>query len=181
MEVHQTKREVKKQTATPISIERDVREILARKVSGSYLGLWLLIPEHLRLGSWDLIKAWTGENNNDINPRLALQMVHEAALCVNGVRRLRSLCHQGFEVLNGLPFIATDKSIHYLLGGQTIAEAQSLQVTLGNLREAKGHYTNGIFALDPHRIGTYSKRIMPAKKSNRKSKSKKNNADIFLC
>lgn len=173
VEVHQTKREVKKQIATPISIERDVRELLTRKVSGSYLGLWLLIPEHLRLGSWDLIKAWTGENNNDINPRLALQMVHEAALCVNGVRRLRSLCHQGFEVLNGLPFIATDKCIHYLLGEHTIAEAQSLQVTLGNLREAKGHYNNGIFALDPHRIGTYSKRIMPAKKSNRKSKSKK--------
>ena len=102
-----------------------------------------------------------------------MQIIHESALCMNGVRQKRSLCHQGFEVLNGLPFIATDKSIHCLLGRHTIAEAQSLQVTLGKLREAKGHYNSGLFALDPHRIGTYSKRIMPAKKSNRKSKSKK--------
>ena len=101
IEFHQTKREVKKQTATPISIERDVREILARKISSSNLGLWLLIPEHLRLGSWDLIKSWTGENDNDINPRFALQLVHEAALCMNGIRQKRSLCHQGFDLLKG--------------------------------------------------------------------------------
>lgn len=173
VEFHQTKREVKKKTATPISIERDVREILARKVSGSNLGLWLLIPEHLCLGSWDLIKAWTGENNNDINPRFALQLVHEAALCMNGIREKRSLCHQGFELLNGLPFIATDKSIHCLLEKHSIIDAQSLQIALGKLREAKGHYNSRLFALDPHRIGTYSKRIMPAKKTNPKSKSKK--------
>jgi hypothetical protein len=173
VEAHQTKREIKRQIATPLSIERDVREILSRKVSGSYLGLWLLIPEHLRLGSWDLIKSWTGEYDTDINPRLAMQVVHEAALCVNGVRGLRSLCHQGFDLLNGLPFIATDKSIHYLLGGHTVAEAQSLQLSLAKLRKAKGHYKSGLFALDPHRIATYSKRIMPAKKSNRNSKSQK--------
>lgn len=173
VEVHQTKRETKKQTVTPKSIERDFREILARKVSSSYLGLWLLIPEHLRLGSWDLIKAWTCETDTDINPRLAMQMIHESALCVNGVRRLRSLCHQGFDILNGLPFIATDKSIHYLLDKHTVAQAQALQIALGKLREAKGHYIDGLFALDPHRIDTYSKRIMPAKKSSRKSKSKR--------
>ena len=173
IEFHQTKREVKKKTATPLSIERDVREILARKVCGNYLGLWLLIPEHLRLGSWDLITNWTGEYSNDINPRLAMQLIHEAALCVNGVRRLRSLCHQGFEIVNGLPFIATDKSIHCLLEAHTISEAQLLQESLGKLREAKGHYSSGLLALDPHRIGTYSQRIMPAKKSNRKNKSKR--------
>ena len=173
VEAHQTKRETKKQTVTPKSIERDFREILARKVSSTYLGLWLLIPEHLRLGSWDLIKAWTCETDTDINPRLAMQMVHESALCVNGVRRLRSLCHQGFDILNGLPFIATDKSIHYLLNKHTVAQAQALQISLGKLREAKGHYIDGLFALDPHRIDTYSKRIMPAKKSSRKSKSKR--------
>lgn len=173
VQIHQTKRRTKTQKATPLSIERDVREILARKLSSSYLGLWLLIPEHLRLGSWDLIKRWTGEYDNDINPRLAMQIVHEAALCVSGIRRLRTLSHQGFEVLNGLPFIATDKSIHYLLSEHEILQAQSLQIALGKLREAKGHYKSGLFAIDPHRIRTYSQRIMPAKKSNRKSKSKK--------
>ena len=31
------------------------------KVSGSLVGLWLLVPEHLRLGTWDLLEAWTGQ------------------------------------------------------------------------------------------------------------------------
>ncbi len=69
VDFHQTKREVKKITVTPISIEREVREQLSKKVSGGYLGLWLLIGEHLRLGSWDLLKGWTGGNNSDLNPR----------------------------------------------------------------------------------------------------------------
>jgi hypothetical protein len=30
-------------------IERDTRELLAKKISGTLLGVWLLIPEHLRL------------------------------------------------------------------------------------------------------------------------------------
>jgi len=34
--------------------------MLAEKISGTHVGLWLLIPEHLRLGTWDLLKAWTG-------------------------------------------------------------------------------------------------------------------------
>jgi len=39
------------------SIERRVRELLANKVSGNMVGIWLLIPEHLRLGTWDLLKS----------------------------------------------------------------------------------------------------------------------------
>ena len=173
VEFHKTKRRIEKNIVTPLTIERDVREILARKVSSSYLGLWLLIPEHLRLGSWDLLKLWTGESDLDINLRIALQLVHEAALCANGVRPRRSLCHQGFEVLNGLPFIATDSSIHTLLDAHTVSQAQTLQIGLGKLRRVRGHYTSGIFALDPHRIHTHSKRIMPAKKSKKDEKSKK--------
>jgi hypothetical protein len=45
--------------ADPQSLERGVRQILADKVCGSYLGLWLLVPEHLRLGTWDLLLDWT--------------------------------------------------------------------------------------------------------------------------
>ena len=44
----------------PASIEGQVRQTLADKVSGNLLGLWLLAPEHLRLGSWDLLRAWSG-------------------------------------------------------------------------------------------------------------------------
>ena len=37
----------------PRSIERGVRQRLADKISDNMAGLWLLVPEHLRLGTWD--------------------------------------------------------------------------------------------------------------------------------
>jgi hypothetical protein len=35
------------------------------------VGLWLLIPEHLRLGTWDLLCGWTSMTPNTVQPRLA--------------------------------------------------------------------------------------------------------------
>lgn len=174
IEIHKTKRERKTLKVTIQSIEREVREYLSRKLSGVYLGLWLLIPEHLRIGSWDLIKMWTDSGDKDINPRMALQMVNEAALCVNGQRPVGSISHQGFELLNGLPFLASDVSIHQLLNEHTIDDARQLQIALAKLRLAKGDYLKeGLLAFDPHRIHSYTRRIMPAKKKNRNSKSEK--------
>jgi len=155
------------------SIERGVRDLLAHKVSGTMIGVWLLIPEHLSLGSWDLLKLWTDDDVGGINPRLALQMVNEAALCVNGVRQTRSLCHQGFEVANGLPFIATDREIHYLLDAHTIQDAKHLQTGLGLLRQSLGHYNGNLLAFDPHRIHTCSQRIMPKKKRSPTARSRR--------
>lgn len=112
--------------------------MLAEKISGTHVGLWFLIPEHLRLGTWDLLKAWTGRHDaNAIAPRLALQMVHESALCANGIRHQRTLRHKGFETLNGLPFVATDTAIHRLLESHTMADAEALQLALGQLRQAE--------------------------------------------
>jgi len=56
----------------PKSIERRVRQILADKVSGNLAGLWLLVAEHLRLGTWDLLCGWTGQRTERIESRLAL-------------------------------------------------------------------------------------------------------------
>jgi hypothetical protein len=36
--------------------ERYLRGMLSDKVSGSLMGLWLLVPEYLRLGGWDLVR-----------------------------------------------------------------------------------------------------------------------------
>jgi hypothetical protein len=80
---------------------------LADKVSGNLVGLWLLIPEHLRLGTWDLLCGWSGQATERVEPRLALQMVHESALCSTGLRQQRSLSQRGFELANGLPFVAS--------------------------------------------------------------------------
>ena len=148
-------------------MERDVRQMLAEKISGTLVGLWLLLPEHLRLGTWDLLTAWTGVTDpGALEPRLALQMLHESALCLNGLRKKRTLRQKGFETLNGLPFVATDRSIHDLLDQHTVREAESLQLALGQIRQCQGHYPGKIILIDPHRIKTWSKRQLQLKKAN---------------
>ena len=134
--------------------------MLADKISGTHVGLWLLIPEHLRLGTWDLLCGWAARPASNVEPRLALQLVHEAALCVSGVRQGRSLSQKGFELAGGLPFVATDQAIHDLLDSHTVDQAQKLQITLGKLRRASGHLPGRIIAIDPHRINSSSKRQM---------------------
>jgi hypothetical protein len=143
------------------------------------MGLWLLVPEHLRLGTWDLLCGWTRKPGESVHPRLALQLVHEAALCVTGVRQARSLAQKGLELINGLPFIATDTAIHHLLNEHTIAEAQELQIALGKLRRASGHFSGKLLAIDPHRIRSWSKRQM-RRRGSRDSKPTKV-AQTFFC
>jgi hypothetical protein len=93
-----------------------VRQLLADKVQGNLLGLWLLVPEHLRLGTWDLLCGWTGQPPERVEPRLALQLIHEAVLCTSGFRSDRSLTQGGgLELANGLPFLASDTAVHELL------------------------------------------------------------------
>jgi hypothetical protein len=134
--------------------------MLADRVCGNMLGLWLLVPEHLRLGTWDVLCRWAQQSTERVEPRLALQLVHEAALCVTGIRQSRHLSQRGFEVLNGLPFVAGDRAIHDLLEAHTIADGEALQVHLGMLRRARGHFSEKFLAIDPHRMHSYSKRLM---------------------
>ena len=164
--IQQTKREQRKASVTMQSNERYVREILANKLSGTHVGLWLLVPEYLRLGAWDLLSGcFSKTTNGDLNTRLALQMVNEAALCVNRVRERGSLCNQGFSLVNGLSFLATDETIHELLDGNTVQTYEQLQITLMQLRSLEGHYGHErVIALDPHRISSATRRIMPKKK-----------------
>jgi hypothetical protein len=151
-------------------LERGVRQLLANKISGNLVGLWLLIPEHLRLGTWDLLCGWSNQSSERVEPRLALQMVHEAALCSTGLRQQRSLSQRGFELANGLPFVANDVAIHGLLEERTVAQSQRLQVALGRIRRASHHYTGRLLAIDPHRMRSYSKRQMRRYRDNQKSK-----------
>jgi hypothetical protein len=158
VESYRTKRRDRQEPCDPVSLERGVRQLLANKVSGNMVGLWLLIPEHLRLGTWDLLCGWTGMAPNTVQPRLALQLVNEAALCVTGIRQARTLSQKGFELANGLSFVASDHAIHDLLGVHTVAEAEALQVALGRIRRASGHYAGQLLAIDPHHLRSYTKR-----------------------
>jgi len=138
-----------------------VRQALSDKVSGNLAGVWLLVAEHLRLGTWDLLCGWTRQPTARAEPRLALQMVHEAAVCTTGIRAERTLHKRGgFELVNGLPFVAADTTIHQLLAERTVSDSQELQVALGKLRLASGHFQGKLLAIDPHRVQSYSRRRM---------------------
>lgn len=145
--------------------ERYLRGMLSDKVSGSHMGLWLLVPEYLRLGGWDLVRGLF-RDAGDIPARLAMQMVNESALCLNRVRKKDSLCHQGFSLVNGLSFLATDESIHRILDGKSVSDYGAFQAELMRIRMLDGHYGDGerILAIDPHRIGSCTKRTMVQKK-----------------
>jgi hypothetical protein len=164
---------IRQEPCDPASLERALRQLLADKVSSSNLGLWLLVPEHLRLGTWDLLLGWSRQAGERVEPRLALQLVHEAALCTTGIRARRTLTQRGFALSNGLPFIAADVAIHELLAAHTIAEAQSLQRALGQLRRASGHYAGKTLILDPHRLRSYSQRDMRRRRKDKHSKGEK--------
>jgi hypothetical protein len=137
--------------------------MLCNKVSGTSAGLWLLIPELLRLGCWDLLKGWTGGGDRDIAPRIALQMVNEAAMCSTRIRRKNSLGHQGFQLANGMSRLVTDQEVHKLLDQHTMNQCQELLIQLGIQRQLSGHYPSSTIAIDPHRIISTSKRVMTKK------------------
>ena len=164
------------------SNERLVRDQLAHKVSGSHLGMWLLIPEYLRLGAWDLLQGLFIKSPHQLlSARMGLQLVNEAALCENRVRARNTLCNQGFSLANGLSFLATDEAVHYLLDDYRMDEYEDLQVALRGIRSLKGHYDGtNLLALDPHRMCSSSQRIMPKKKKRPQEPSRKM-LQTFFC
>lgn len=52
IETYRTTQKIRNEPCDPQSIQRDVRQLLADKVSGNIVGIWLLLPEHLRLETW---------------------------------------------------------------------------------------------------------------------------------
>lgn len=158
-----------------------MRQLLADKVSGGLLGLWLLVPEHLRLGTWDLLRVWSADPGGQTpQARLALHLVHEAALCRPTLRADRSLRHHGFELLNGLPWIPSDSAMHGLLEAHTIEQAQQLQIHLAKLRHASGHFPGSVLALDPHRLVSFSKRDMAQRRPKTDEPAAKQLQTFFL-
>lgn len=164
----------------PTALERGVRQLLADRVTGNLVGLWLLAPELLRLGAWDLLRGWTAQGPERVEPRLALQLVHEAALCSHGLRAGRCLSQRGFELANGLPWLASDSAIHELLSARTVADSQALQVALGKLRRASGHLRGHVLALDPHRMHSHSRRQMRRRRGNAASAPMKMAQTFFV-
>ena len=131
-----TRKKQKVEHVNSVSIERNVRQLLEDKISGNMVGIWLLVPEHLKLGTWDLLCKWTNSTTDNVRPRLAMQTIHESALCMTQVRSNYSLSQKGFELANGLPFVSTDKAIHDLFNSINVKDTMNIQVLLGKLRKA---------------------------------------------
>lgn len=135
--------------------------------------MWLLIPGLLKLGVWDILKGWTGKQDMDIEPRIALQLVNESALCTNRIRKKSSLNHQGFQLLNGMSRLVSDEQVHLLLNSHTMKDAHDMMLNLGIQRKLSGHYRGDLIAIDPHRIISSSKRMMAKKKKKPEAPSQK--------
>ena len=91
-------------------------------------------------------------------------------MCTTGVRQQRVLSQRGFELANGLPFVASDVAIHCLLAEHVVAEAQRLQVALGRIRRASDDYAGKLLAIDPHRTQSHSKRQRRRYRDDQKTK-----------
>ena len=157
-----------------------MRQFLSDKAMGNLSGIWLLVPELLRLGVWDLLCGWTKQPSEQVQPRLALQLIHEAALCRTGLRHRRTLNQRIFGLANGLPFLAADTAVHELLGARTVADSLRLQVALGKLRRASGDFRSQVLAIDPHRIRSYSKRHMRLHRQDHRERPAKVAQTFFL-
>jgi len=173
VEAQFSKREKERVKISRESNERRFRESLSLKVSSTVVGLWLLVAEHLRLGSWDLIKGYTGQGDNDITPRIAMQVVNEAALCQSRIRQKNYITHKGFELLNGFGYLVTDEGVHEFLNNQSVEQSRVLQETLSMVRYNNGHFQGNTVAIDPHRIMSATCREMPKKKKRPNSPSGK--------
>lgn len=180
VDAQRSRRKTRLQAADPRSLERDVRQLLSDKISGNQVGAWLLVPEHLRLGTWDLLCAWTGQPGHQVEPRMALHLVNEAAMCLCSYRHQRTLSQKGFELTNGLPFVPTDAAIHDLLEAHTVEQSRHLQIALGKIRRAGKHFGGQLLALDPHRMVSHSKRQMRRHRFSSQVKPAKMGQTFFL-
>jgi hypothetical protein len=154
--------------------------MLSKKVSTGVTGLWFLAGEHLRLGTWDLLKGLTGKTDYDFEPRIAQQLINESAACRSRIRQGNYITNQGFELLNGLRVLASDEEVHKFLNQYSMNQYRELQQNLVKMRKINGHFKGEVIAIDPHRIISYSKRIMPKKKKRPGASAEKMLQSYFL-
>ncbi len=138
------------------------------------------MPELLRLHAWDLLCQWTAQPGDRVEPRLALHLVNESAMCLPSMRARRTLSQKGFELANGLPFVPTDGAIHWLLNSRSVLDSTQLQIALGKLRRADNHFSGQLLAIDPHRTVSHSKRQMRRHRFDPRQKARKMSQTFFL-
>lgn len=136
----------------------------------------------MRLGAWDILKSlFNFEGAPSLFTHIGMQLVNESAIGVNRLRVRGSLANQGFSTANGLSFLAADETVHELLDSCTIEDYVNAQEKIFQLREIQDHYSpESIYAIDPHRIISTTRRITPAKKKKPDSAATKM-MQTFFC
>ena len=76
--------------------------------------------------------------------------------------------------------VPTDQVLHDLLEAHTVAQAQQLQIGLGKLRRASGHFPGQVLALDPHRLVSCSQRDMVQRRPSAAEPATKQAQIFFL-
>ncbi len=140
----------------------------------------MLVPELLRLHAWEMLCHWSARPADHVEPRLALHLVNESAMCLSSMRARRTLSQKGFELANGLPFVPSDGAIHALLNSRSVLDSTQLQLALGKSRRAGNHFSGRLLAFDPHRTISHSKRQMRRHRFDPSQKSRKMTQAFFL-
>ena len=123
IEVRTIRKRTKPVPCDPRSIEHGVRQFLADKVMGNLAGMWLLVPELLRLGAWDLVCGWTGQGPAACRTTPGAATDPRGGTLPHRPAPRRTLNQRIFELVNGLPFLAADIAIHDLLGARTVSDS----------------------------------------------------------
>lgn len=120
----------------------------------------------MRLGAWEILNGlFNLDGESSLATHIGMQLVNESAIGVNRLRIRGSLANQGFSAANGLSFLAADETVHKLLNSCTVEDYAAAQEKIFHLREIQEHYSEEcVYAIDPHRITSTTKRITPAKK-----------------
>ena len=162
IDTHATKNLRRPRPCDPAAIEAGVRQTLADRLSGNLVGLWLLVPEHLRLGTWDLLCGWTGRPGVCVEPRLALQLVHEAALCLTGIRTTDAVCGNAASSWPmDSPFSPPmSPSICSSTAIRSLTPLSCKSPSASFCSRASNHFQRRVLVIDPHRLRSYSKRQM---------------------
>ena len=118
------------------------------------------------MGAWDIVKSlFNLEGEASLATHIGMQLVNESAIGVNRLRIRGSLANQGFSIANGLSFLAADETVHRILDSCNVEDYLVAQEKIFNLRAIQDHYSDEcVYAIDPHRIISSTKRITPAKR-----------------
>ena len=146
---------------------------------GNLAGVWLLAPELLRLGAWDLVCSWTTQRPERVEPRLALQLIHEAALCTTGLRHRRTVNQHIFELANGLPFLATTGRPRASRGSNRARQPASPSC-LGQDAPRLGRFPGTGTGHRSHRVRSFSKRHMRRHRDNQAERPTKVAPTFFV-